>query len=283
MEIVRLGQGVDRTGRLAPEALERTLAACARVRRAVPRARASSGSGSSRRRPPATRATAASSSPACATALGVEPEVVTGDEEAALSFPGATGELPAHGVAGPVPRRRHRRRLDRVRPRHRLDVEAGPVGRHRLRADDRAAPAQRPADRRRDRGRHAPTSTPRSTRRRATVDLRAGARRSSGSPARSPRSRRIALRPAGVRPRRASTSPRCRSTQVVAACDRAAGDDPRRARRAAGSCTPAGSTSSAPGRWSGAGSSSGCARAGIDRGPGVSEHDILDGIALSLA
>ena len=28
MEIVRLGQGVDRTGRLAPEALERTFAAC---------------------------------------------------------------------------------------------------------------------------------------------------------------------------------------------------------------------------------------------------------------
>ena len=28
MRIVRLGQGVDRTGRLAPEALERTFAAC---------------------------------------------------------------------------------------------------------------------------------------------------------------------------------------------------------------------------------------------------------------
>ena len=28
MEIVRLGQGVDRTGRLAPEALTRTFAAC---------------------------------------------------------------------------------------------------------------------------------------------------------------------------------------------------------------------------------------------------------------
>lgn len=28
MTIVRLGQGVDRTGRLAPEALERTFAAC---------------------------------------------------------------------------------------------------------------------------------------------------------------------------------------------------------------------------------------------------------------
>ena len=28
MQIVRLGQGVDRTGRFAPEALERTFAAC---------------------------------------------------------------------------------------------------------------------------------------------------------------------------------------------------------------------------------------------------------------
>ena len=33
MEIVRLGQGVDRTGRLADDALERTFAAVRRVRR----------------------------------------------------------------------------------------------------------------------------------------------------------------------------------------------------------------------------------------------------------
>ena len=94
MEIVRLGQGVDRTGRLAAEALERT------VRRAAtttPRAIASAGAervrfvATSRR--PATRRTATSSSPGCATALGVEPEVVSGDEEAALSFAGATREL----------------------------------------------------------------------------------------------------------------------------------------------------------------------------------------------
>ena len=33
--------------------------------------------------------------------LGVEPEVVTGDEEARFSFTGATGDLPAVGVPGP--------------------------------------------------------------------------------------------------------------------------------------------------------------------------------------
>ena len=48
--------------------------------------------------------------------LGVEPEVISGDEEAALSFAGATREL-QRARAGPVPRRRHRRRLDRVRAR----------------------------------------------------------------------------------------------------------------------------------------------------------------------
>ena len=35
MEIVRLGQGVDRTGRLAPEALERTFAVCREYARAI--------------------------------------------------------------------------------------------------------------------------------------------------------------------------------------------------------------------------------------------------------
>ena len=48
--------------------------------------------------------------------LGVAPEVVTGDEEARLSFTGAVRGLPADGAAA-VPGRRHRRRLDRVRPR----------------------------------------------------------------------------------------------------------------------------------------------------------------------
>ena len=66
---------------------------------------------------------------------------------------------------------------------------------------------------------------------------------------------------------------------------RAAGDDPRRARRAAASCTPAGSTSSAAGAlvWDRV-----IARVCRDTGLGeelpvlASEHDILDGVALSL-
>jgi exopolyphosphatase/guanosine-5'-triphosphate,3'-diphosphate pyrophosphatase len=94
MRIVRLGQGVDRTGRLAPEALERTFAACreyAEVIRehGVPAERirfvATSASRDADNRDDFVRGVR--------DALGVEPEVVSGDEEAALSFTGATREL----------------------------------------------------------------------------------------------------------------------------------------------------------------------------------------------
>ena len=93
MEIVRLGQGVDRTGRLAPEAMARTLAALPTVRRGDPRHRR--GAGPLRRDvgDPGRRRTATSSSPASATGSAWSPEVVTGDEEARLSFIGATREL----------------------------------------------------------------------------------------------------------------------------------------------------------------------------------------------
>ena len=40
MEIVRLGEGVDRTGRFAPAALERTFAACRRYAEAIEEAKA---------------------------------------------------------------------------------------------------------------------------------------------------------------------------------------------------------------------------------------------------
>jgi exopolyphosphatase/guanosine-5'-triphosphate,3'-diphosphate pyrophosphatase len=94
MEIVRLGQGVDQTGRLAPEALARTMAvlrdyadlimdAAAEVVRMV-----------------ATSATRDASNAAEFTRqvkeiLGVAPEVLTGSQEAVLSFTGATAELVA--------------------------------------------------------------------------------------------------------------------------------------------------------------------------------------------
>ncbi|MFJ3903372.1 exopolyphosphatase [Streptomyces sp. NPDC090025] len=92
MTVVRLGQGVDRTGRLAPEALERTFAACrdyaavieelgARKIRFV----ATSASRDAENRDEFVRGVV--------DILGVEPEVITGAQEAEFSFTGATGEL----------------------------------------------------------------------------------------------------------------------------------------------------------------------------------------------
>ena len=95
MRIVRLGQGVDATGVLAPEALERTFGA---LRSYLPLME-----GASRVRMVATSATrdAANASDfvdGVTAILGVPPEVVSGDEEARLSFSGATAGL---GLPGP--------------------------------------------------------------------------------------------------------------------------------------------------------------------------------------
>lgn len=92
MEIVRLGQGVDATGRLADEALARTFAACDRYAEVV------RGLGAGQIRFVATSATRDASNRGEFVAgvrarFGVEPEVITGDEEAALSFRGATSAL----------------------------------------------------------------------------------------------------------------------------------------------------------------------------------------------
>lgn len=94
MEIVRLGQGVDRTGRLAPEALERTLAACRGYGEVV------AALGATTVRVVATSATRDAENRAEFVAgvravFGVDPEVVSGDVEAALSYGGATRELAA--------------------------------------------------------------------------------------------------------------------------------------------------------------------------------------------
>jgi exopolyphosphatase/guanosine-5'-triphosphate,3'-diphosphate pyrophosphatase len=94
MEIVRLGQGVDRTGRLAPEAIERTRVALAGY------AAACRDLGAERIRMVATSAIRDAANAADFTAmvvdtLGVPPEVVTGDEEARLSFTGAVRGLTA--------------------------------------------------------------------------------------------------------------------------------------------------------------------------------------------
>ena len=94
MRVVRLGQGVDRTGRLAPEAIERTrlalvdyAATCRdlgieQIRMvATSASRDAENSGDFRR--------------VVVDVLGAEPEVITGDEEATLSFEGATRTLDA--------------------------------------------------------------------------------------------------------------------------------------------------------------------------------------------
>lgn len=100
MAVVRLGQGVDRTGILAPEALARTLAATEDFARSCRRW------GVQRVRFVATSATRDASNRdelvrGVRALLGVEPEVVAGAQEAQLSFTGATRELVADGQAGP--------------------------------------------------------------------------------------------------------------------------------------------------------------------------------------
>mgnify|MGYP001003162995 CR=1 FL=1 len=100
-EIVRLGQGVDRTGRLDPAALERTLAAVEGY--AADCAELGVGPGRAARRFVATSATRDASNRedfvvGVRRLLGVDPEVVSGDEEARLSFSGSlSGSLPGAG------------------------------------------------------------------------------------------------------------------------------------------------------------------------------------------
>ena len=96
MRIVRLGQGVDATGRLAPEAIDRTLAATREYAEMIVSLHAD------RVRFCATSAARdASNAEEFATAVeaivGVRPEVLTGAEEARASFIGATRGLRATG------------------------------------------------------------------------------------------------------------------------------------------------------------------------------------------
>ena len=91
-EIVRLGQGVDRTGVLDPEALERTLTVVAAY--AADCAELGVAPGEAARRFVATSATRDARNREDFVAgvrrlLGIEPEVVSGQEEARLSFSGS--------------------------------------------------------------------------------------------------------------------------------------------------------------------------------------------------
>ena len=92
MRIVRLGEGVDRTGEFTSDALERTFAACAEYRDMIVEAGAQ-----------VTRFVATSASrdvrnrdafiAGVEERLGVQPEVISGTEEARLSFFGALSAL----------------------------------------------------------------------------------------------------------------------------------------------------------------------------------------------
>lgn len=98
-EIVRLGQGVDRTGRLHPDALARTIAMAHSYGELITAA------GAERIRFVATSATRDAANRAefadgVLAAVGVQPEVISGSEEAVLSFLGASASLRAE--RGPV-------------------------------------------------------------------------------------------------------------------------------------------------------------------------------------
>ena len=92
MRVVRLGEGVDRTGSLAPQAIERTRVAltdyadtCRELGVECTRMVATSASRDADNRE--------DFRVMVLEVLGVEPEVISGDEEAALSFAGATRSL----------------------------------------------------------------------------------------------------------------------------------------------------------------------------------------------
>ena len=97
MRITRLGEGVDRTRELAPAAIERTRAVLAEYRSVMDRYEVG-----------AVRMTATSAArdarnrddflSAAEAVVGVRPELLSGPEEAFLSFVGATYELPPAGA-----------------------------------------------------------------------------------------------------------------------------------------------------------------------------------------
>jgi exopolyphosphatase / guanosine-5'-triphosphate,3'-diphosphate pyrophosphatase len=94
MRITRLGQGVDATGRLAEEAIARTVAVLEEYRTVLDR------HGVDKVRMTATSAARDAGNrddffAAATAAVGVTPELLGGDEEARLSFLGATSELDA--------------------------------------------------------------------------------------------------------------------------------------------------------------------------------------------
>jgi exopolyphosphatase/guanosine-5'-triphosphate,3'-diphosphate pyrophosphatase len=93
MRVTRLGAGVDRTGRLDPEAIERTLSVMRDYRQVMDRYEVAGVriAATSASRDAANRADFFG--PATEI-LGAAPELISGSEEAQLSFDGATRDLP---------------------------------------------------------------------------------------------------------------------------------------------------------------------------------------------
>ena len=97
MRITRLGQGVDATGRLAPDAIDRTLAVLREYREVMDRF------GVDRVRMTATSAARDAANRedffgAAEEVVGIRPELLSGDAEGRLSFAGAVSDLdPADG------------------------------------------------------------------------------------------------------------------------------------------------------------------------------------------
>ena len=281
MRVNRLGQGVDATRRLAPESLARTKEALLAYGEML-------------------RRTSTTTVRLCATSatrdaenrdeffgmvrdlLGVEAEVITGEEEARLSFAGAVADLdPEEGpfvvadvgggstelVTGDLGRRHRRRR-------------GGLLGERRLRAGRREVPARRPPDRRagpRGRGVHARDARARLRRggRRAGPDLGGGRGHGHHASPRWPWTCAATTRSASTSPASASTT--CRDT-----CRRLEGM-PRDQRAALGPMHP--------GRVDVIGAGALVVRVLADELAEraditelvVSEHDILDGIARECA
>jgi exopolyphosphatase/guanosine-5'-triphosphate,3'-diphosphate pyrophosphatase len=103
MEIVRLGQGIDRTGRIDPAAMTRTLRATQTYaalcrRHDVQKVRFVATSAS---RDAENAADFVAGVEEAFGDLAVTPEVISGATEASLSFSGATGDLLAAGQPGP--------------------------------------------------------------------------------------------------------------------------------------------------------------------------------------
>lgn len=104
-EIVRLGYGVDRTGVIDPGAMQRTLTQasayavqCRELGASRVRFVATSASRDARN---AGEFVSGVEAAFAAAGFEVSPEVVSGDVEAQLSFSGATGDLVAAGIPGP--------------------------------------------------------------------------------------------------------------------------------------------------------------------------------------